>query len=471
MTRSTLPAWNALAVAAGVGMIALCAGTITDVDVFWHVEVGAYTLDGRGFPHPDPWAFTLPNERWHSTAWLSELVLAAVQRGLGWSGVVVLRLVMTVAIAVALARLLLRHQRSWAAPAVYTFVVIPLVGYVQERPQTLSLLFVIWLSARLRDLLIDGRAPRRLTFVGMTYVWACFHGLFVLAPGVLLLAVLGQVLDERRGAWTRLRPVVVTAVLATVVAGLTPMGPRLLLAPFTVSAAASGFIAEWRPTTLRADLAWGFFLMLLLLVVAWSRSTTRVPRAEVFVAVALAAFGLLYVRNAGLCSILLAPLVVQRMSQTWDVRSTLTLPRRPLLALGTLGLAASLLSYARYPALPIDRPAALSAVLMAQPQPLRVLNDYNISGYLISSTRGRVRLTVDGRADRYGSAFLDGYGKMRDGRPGWQARVLELDADVAVLNTSSVLDDLLVTELGWRQVTIDHGYVLLAAPTTVLRPG
>lgn len=465
-----VPAWNLVALAAGVGAVALSAGPISDVDVYWHVEVGAYTLHGHGFPQPDPWAFTLPNVHWHSTAWLSELVLAAVQRSVGWSGLVALRLVLSLLVSVALARLLLRGRSGWAGPAVYAVVVLPLVGYVQERPQTASLLFLLWLAGRLDPLLTRGELPRRWSFVAMTWIWACVHGLFVLAPAMLVLVGLAGLLDGGIASRSRFRSLAVTALLSTAVAGLTPMGPRLLLAPLTVGSAARGFISEWGPTTAAVPATWGMFVLAGVLFLAWARSATRVPRSEVLVALALLLFGLAAIRNAGPTSILLAPLTLRRMEATWDTSSQLRVARAPVAALGLLALLASCLSYLQYPALPPARPSRVAAVLAAQPAPLRVLNDYNVSGYLISTAGRRVRLTVDGRADRYGHDFLHRYDEGLNGETDWQAYVRSLRPDVAVLGKDSRLGELLIVRLGWRKVLVDHAYALYAAPTTVLAP-
>ncbi|MGB8649201.1 MAG: hypothetical protein WCD35_00930 [Mycobacteriales bacterium] len=445
-------------------MIALCAGPVSDVDVFWHVEVGAYTLRGHGFPHPDPWAYTLPGVHWHSTSWLSELVLAAAQRSTGWAGVVGLRLVVCVLVTAALARLLLRGRHGWAGPVVFTVIGMPLVFYVQERPQTASLLFLVWLAARLEALLAHGQAPRRWTFVAMSWLWACVHGLFVLAPGVLLLGALGLLLDHGRAALSTVRALVVTSALATAAAAFTPMGPRLLLAPLTVSSAARGIIAEWFPTNIGLPASWGLFGALTLLLLCYSRNSARAPRSELLVVAVLALIGFSAIRNAGPVSILLAPVLLRRMTGTWHTSSTLTLPRKPSLALAALALAAACGSYLQHPALAPLRPARIAAVLASQPKPVRVLNDYNVSGYLISTTHGKARLAVDGRADRYGHAYLTAYTDALNAGKDWEPFIRHLDPDVAVLGKDALTGRLLVVQLGWRRVLVDHEYALFVAP-------
>jgi hypothetical protein len=462
--RATLPGWNLLAAVAGLSAVFLCAGPISDPDVFWHVEAGAYTLHGKAFPFPDPWAYSLPNAHWHSTAWLSELVLAAVQRGTGWAGVVVLRLLLTIAITWSLYRLLVGKARSWTGPVCYTLVVIPITGYIQERPQTASLLFLVWLSARCHAFRSEGVVPRRRSFVLMTYLWALIHGLFVLAPACLGLLALGALLSRGRAAMGDVRRLIITAALTTVACALTPMGPRLLLAPLRVGSAAGGQVVEWLPTDFSILGTWGFAAILCLLAVAWARGQDPVPRGDVLWVLAISVFGFVAVRNAGPASILLAPVARQGLMRTFQTDSDLELPRKVVLPVVVLGLAAVTASYLRWPVLPTSAPARIARVLAAQPGQLRVLDDYNVSGYLVSSASPHVKLVIDGRADRYGHHFVEREGSAIQAQPHWQQFVDEFHPDVAVIGKDGPLSQLLVATRGWHVVLTDHAYQLLAAP-------
>jgi hypothetical protein len=464
-----VPGWHLLALAVGLGAVLFCAGPVSDVDVFWHVEVGAFTLHGQAFPHPDPWAYSRPGVHWHSTAWLTELALAAIQRSAGWAGIVVARAVLAALIVAVLYRLLVRRS-TWQGPLVFAIVVLPLTRYVQERPQTVSLLFVMWLARLSYCFLTTRTLPRRLWFVAMTYLWALVHGLFVLAPAVLAVLALGAGLARGRQARAEVRSLLSTAALATAISALTPMGPRLLLAPVTVGQAARGVVGEWFPTNLTTPACWGFAAVLAIVAAGWARSARPVPKDELLFVLAVAAFGFLAMRNAGVASILLAPLAVDWLETRLPARSQLTVGRRPFVVVASLGSAAVLAAYTHWPVLPSDRPAAIAEVLAAQPGKLRVFDDYNISGYLISRAGGHVSLVVDGRADRYGHAFLERERNAVLGGAGWQSFVHEVRPQVAVLGKDDPLAQLLVSVEGWRPVMDDHAYRLLRAPDVVFQP-
>lgn len=461
-------AWQLLVVVSALGSVLLVRGPLRDPDVFWHTLAGQYTLDGMRFPHPDPWSFTLPDAHWHTTAWLSEAVLALVYNGAGLAGLVGLRLALLLILLLALHRLLVQGWTGWSGPVAFTVVALPLTSFVQERPQTVSLIFCCWLAARSRDVLFDGRLPRRWSFVALTWIWALFHGLFVLAPGCLLLLALGTLLDGQEEGRKRARHLVGTALLALAAAALTPMGPRLLLAPFTVAAAAQRYIAEWAPTRLTSMGAWGFAGLTAILVVAWSRSGAAVARSQLLWVLTLDAFAFSANRNAAPVAILLAPVAATAMANTWSTVSTIRVSRRLLAVSGFVGLLVVSTSYATAPALSTSQPRRIATVLAEQPGVLRVLDDYNVSGYLLREAWPHIRVAVDGRADRYGDKELVRYSDAVNGRPGWQAYVSALRPDAAVLQKEAALSQLLVEVDHWQVVRTEGSWQLIAPPQSPL---
>lgn len=460
--KRTFPAWWSLAVVAALGALAMRNGPVSDVDLFWHIRVGDLLRQHLSFPYPDPWAYTVPDHHWHSTAWLSEIVLSLVHQAAGFTGIVALRLVLTLAFLAALFRVLVVGSHDRIAPVVYVITVLPAASYFQERPQTASLVFLVWLAARLRGFLEQDRPPHRWRTVAVIYVWACIHGLFVLAPGVLVLLGLCRLRSESRDT---ARSTLVTGALAGVAAGLTPMGPRLLLAPFTVGSAARGFIVEWAPTNIEVFGALGLFVFLALLLLGYARSAVPVPATELVVVLALGTFGLLAIRNAGPVSILLAPIVVRRLRAWRSGASTLTLPVAPVAALLSVALLAVGASFFTHPALD-DQPTRIADYLAAAPAGSRVLNDYNSSGYLIYRDGGHVLLSIDGRADRYGAKEIGRYQRAVQGDPSWREYVHDLRPDYAVVDEHSALVQLLQAVDGWQRVLTDRHLVLLRSPRT-----
>ena len=91
---------------------------------------------------------------------------------------------------------------------------------------------------------------------------------------------------------------------------------------------------------------------------------------------------------------------------------------------------------------------------------LRVLGPYNLSGYLREFGGDRVRLAIDGRADRYGDARIRRHNDLMSARGDWEAEISRLRPDVVVVDRTSPLRELLLLD-GWRQDIRDGDFVLL----------
>lgn len=460
--RTGVNGWWLLASVAAVGAVLLSVGSMHEVDLFWHIRVGEFTLHGQRFPHPDPFAFTLPHVHWHSTQWLAEVVIAKAYDVEGFGAIVALRLVLVCGLLTALFRLLVRRSDSWTGPAVFAMTAIPLTEFVQDRPALASLLFLCWLAGVVDRSLVTGVAPARWRFVVVTYLWATIHGLFVLAPGLLFfLAVLSwRSPDEVRRRSTK--SFALTALLTTAACAATPMGPRLLLAPITVANAARSFVVEWAPTNVLVFGALSLYLLLSFLLAASSRAASRRPIREILYVAAVGAFGLLAIRNVGPASILLAPVAVRWADAAWPTPSTIVVPRRLVAGLTALGVGVALLTQLGKPV--VERgPEHITRYLASEPEGVRVLDDYNLSGYLLLHAPN-IRVAVDGRADRYGQDFLKRYADAIRGAPTWKSWVTSLHPDLAVLHNGTALPELMRVELGWRVVMKDQEYLLLAPP-------
>jgi hypothetical protein len=468
--RRRTDAWTLFGVATALAVLVLRAGPIADPDVFWHIRVGLYTLHGQRFPFPDPWTFNRSGVHWHSTAWLSELSLAALQAGAGLAGVVALRFCLTAAMLYGLAAVLWKTASGPIAAALFFLMALPTAGFIQERPQAASMLFALALGVWLRTALLDELEPRLRTLLFVTYAWALIHGLFVLVPGVLMLLAVGVLADHGRAGRQRAMRLVGKAAACAAVAALTPSGPRLLTAPFTVGRAASGLISEWEPTSFAISSTWGFAVVLIVLAATWSQRNDASPRRELVMVLAVTAFGLMAYRNAGPASVLLAPLAAHRLSLLVPWRSGITVPRFAVVLSLLCAIAVAAVHWTTQPVLDRSTPHNLATQLAHQLPGTRVLNDYNISGYLIYSGVDDRALSVDGRADLYGRAFLQRYKRFSAGERGWQSYVNELHVDVALLHSDEPLTQLLVSQAGWRTVATEDAWSLLVAPGHELLP-
>lgn len=446
-------------VAAGT---ALSAYGNSDVDLFWHRVLGQRWISQLGFDVTnDPIAYT-PGRHWVPTSWSVEVAYALLVDHIGYGGVAALRCILALAFLSTLGVVLARRLPVWQAALWLAVVGLPASMVIQDRPQTFSLLLTVLILPAVWAWLERGDLPRPVVALGFTWLWANVHGLWVLPPALLSVAALVAV--AQRLPWRRAAALAGGCLLA---AALTPIGPELLLTPFRIRSSTAQ-IAEWTPTAIHAPFTWGFAAVLVALVAMWAR---RSPApAELWYSLAVTAFGLLAVRNAVFASLLLLPpLLVALRRAPARSRSTARMARPLVAAVVGLALLAGAATYLRIEPVSDAQPYDIAAALRAADRPLRVVNDYNVSGVLREFGGDRVRLAIDGRSDRYGSGRIDRYGRMLEGQAGWRPRLATLRPDAVVVDRRSALVELLRDD-GWTRVMRDGEMALLVPPGRPLGP-
>jgi hypothetical protein len=434
-----------------------------DPDLYWHRVVGAALLHGNWGLDPDPVSY-LPGH-WYSLSWLADVGYAAIVDWWGYAGVVGLRFVLAAAFFTALLALCCRASATPAASfVVVTVVALTAFPVLQDRPQTISLVLLAGWAGVVDRVYRGGARPRWWMVALLTWTWANLHGLWILVPATLLVLAARAAL-QRRDTSPRdaARPLLLLALVAAVSGACTPVGPKLLLSAWRVSSS-TGLIAEWHPTVPRAFGAWGLVAVLLLVVAGWARAREPVSWGDIAYGLVWAGFGFWAFRNAVPVSVLLAPLAVRSLASVAPHldRASARAPAWTLLAVAVLGLGAAAVRYTQVPVISPDQPAAIARTLAARGDS-HVMATYNISGFIREFGGDGVRVALDGRADRYGSARIERFVEAFRGEGDWRAVVLRYDPDYVVADRVTAFPELL-RGLGWRQVQRDGDFVLLAPP-------
>jgi hypothetical protein len=447
---------------------------INDLDSYWHVLIGRqilsrHILDGLG----TGWLAETPPP-WQTSQWLSEAMMAVTVGAAGWRGLIALRLLLTASILLVVGLTLLPRRPVPLAALVASVVMVGISDFAQDRPQTVSLLFVAALAWACSRRLTGRRPPHPAMVAAACLLWSQFHPLWVLAPAAYGLMALGAALDGARASHPALREPAV-ALVASLAGLVNPQGLSSFLLPLRFHSSTQQ-IAEWQPTTFSSLDAFALATVLGLGIVAWARTPDRVPRAEVLWLCAWTVFGLTAFRNVAPALLLSAPVALAITDRVWGARaSSWQRPSgsREATALGVAllltviaGTGVAVVKFSRLDPLR-DAPARHLAERLAQaPVPVRVFNAYDASGCLAAFGAGRVRLAIDGRADLWGTAYIKKVIDAQSLKPGWEGTFDGFHPDAAVLTRNTPLAVLLVREGTWREVAEDGDYVLLLPATS-----
>jgi hypothetical protein len=463
------------------GALWVAATPINDLDSYWHVEIGRemlarHTLDGLG----RQW-LGVPAGNWRTSQWLSEVTMYLSVDRFGWVALPVLRLLVACSLFAVYLLTLVRRRQPVASFAVLLLLVVGLEVLFQDRPQTLSLVFVALLAAACERLWTSGSRPSLLAVGGLTLLWAQLHGLWVLAPGAFALVAFGGMLDRGHARPGQVRSAL--ACSAASLAGLVnPQGAVSFLLPFTFRNSAESRINEWAATTFTMPLTGCWGLLICLTVVGWVRSSRRVPATELLWVFTWSVFGVLALRNVGPSMLLLAPVTVGALESAGGNRlkrlTTAPSGRESGILAGLLGvvvlLTAGFVGVAVATLDPIQNAPGLAIArrLAAVDGPVRVWNGYNVSGSLIAfggGGDGHLKLVVDGRSDLWGGTYIGRTVDAQSLSGGWEQTFRSFHPDAVVLPPDTPLVVHLRRAQNWQVARTDHDYVLLVPPGSQLR--
>ena len=436
---------------------------IRDVDLYWHLRAGQELRDGVPVDAiGSAWSYARDSIPWVTTQWLAEVTLHAVHASMGWAGLVAYRTI-TAAVAVALlAYSTLRGRPVILAGFPYLIAALATVAVSQERSNQASLIGAAGLGGVLISGLSQGRLPRWWLLLPATWIWASFHGGWVLVPMTLLLIALGRALDH--GIRDRVAVGAVGLGLATVVTGtLTPAGTASTFAIFRFSGATDA-IQEWRPTEPMHGLGYLTAVMAVLLVISLAR--TMSPVSVVVVSSILLIYSWTAVRNVAPALLLLAPLVADRLVAAFREVGRSPEPRwsapSGMIAAGVLVTVGLAMLPGRELLPTDDYPVGLAARIAELPGAQRVLNEYNVAGMVLFFAGRDDQVGIDGRTDRYGSDYIDSYLDLTSLKGDWRPLLAELAPTSALLEADGPLAHVLVAERGWVVVAEEGDWVLLS---------
>ncbi|MGL5817849.1 MAG: hypothetical protein ACRCYR_09825 [Phycicoccus sp.] len=456
----TVPRWLRLAplLVVLVGIAVRTTRPVDDTDTWFHLRAGEEIRGTFDLVGPDPWV-SFTSREWIRHQWLPDAAGSLVEQWGGLAAVAWLVPVAFVATTAVTYAMLRRHASVVVATAVTVLAVLAVSVSISARPQSISFPLTVVVTAAWLQSADDGRA--RPWLVPLTWVWACCHGFWFVAPALGAVVTVGMVLERAPRAHVIRAAAVAAACLAA--AAVTPVGPRLLLAPFQVDSI-TPYIEEWQPAPARLPtfVAAAVMVIATLLALAWRGG----PRwTELLLLGASAYLCVAHGRTIALAAAVTAPLLARAAQRL------LPLPREPVGRAEVLGVsaaaAAGLVVAAVLAPLVASRPgpslpAGLDGELAAQAPGTVVCNDYAAGGWLLWRHRQLVPV-IDGRTELYAVRDLEDYDDLLRAAPRWRDVADARGCDIALFPEDAPVVGAMRRD-GWRESGTDGTWVLLRRP-------
>jgi hypothetical protein len=460
--------WLFLAVALPV--LAAVLAPMSSVDLTYQLRAGADMIDTREIPTADTWTFTIAGLSWFDQQWGAQVVLAAVYQAAGWTGLVLLRALLTAIVVGATLAITLQRGLDPRLATVLTLLAFTVAAPAMAlRPQLFGM---TCFAITLWSLFLRRDRPRLLWLVPIVVaLWANLHGSFVLAPVMIGLAWLEDVHD---GAATARQTLLVGAA-SVLTACLTPFGPGVwaYAVGLTSNAGVTTRTTEWQPTSLRDPVGVLFFGSVVAVVALIARNGRRVAWPALLWLAVFAAIGIVAQRGIAWWPFV-AVAVVSRELAVSGVRPSREGSRRINVTVAALVVIAviALLPVWR----PVDpRTKAPAAVLTDAPPGVtqalreiarpgdRVLNP-QIWGSWFEFAVPEVLVAADSRIEIFPSTVWDELEAVGLGIGDWQDRLRRWEVSIVVAEADDVDFVGRLSTLGWRRIHADQDGVILVAP-------
>jgi len=491
-------------------VVALSLSPISNNDIFLHLRTGQIVLDEGTPPRLDDYSALALGRPFIAHEWLAGVLFRLTERLAGLTGLIVLKVIISLAMAGAL----YAAARTLGAPVLValgllTPVMVLVSARIMERPHLfsylLTALYLLLLARRRRP---EARGRPFWTFLPLQILWANLHGAFLLGPLVVLLAAAGNLID-----WlaARLRPPdpasrgrgrddeddgrlgeaarlggLACLLLAACLAN--PYGIELLKFPFALTRSSfMGEIYEWQPP-FSSDFASSYMALeyLLLGAIGIGVLTGAAVRAMRGAGPSPeGSFTLLLFGILGAMSLRMQRNVTDFALGTYPgIAATAAWLRtgrrersRAAAATGALGAFCLVLagwfvvngypyrSGSRRPfGFGIGRNIPVAAADYVQAEGLRgnAFNSYAAGAYLVYRFHPRVRVVMDSRNDVYGPELYADYNRALVDEQALRAMLERIDASFIFFEWPHASTTLaLARDLGWAMVYFDDTAVVM----------
>jgi hypothetical protein len=460
---------------------------VLDPDLFHEMALWRAALERGAMPRQDLFAYTPTVTPCVHHEWGTGMVVYAATRAFGTPGLLALKFLLSVVVAVLTALCARRRLREWACFCVLAPAALGMgfIGFATMRAQLFTLAFTALLLFLL-ELDREGARWWAAAWLAAYAAWLNLHAGFVV--GAALLAV-HWAEGTLRGRGAQPRILLVGLAMAALVFA-NPYGadyPRYLARALFMPRPA---IPEWQPLWLAPLRAWLLPPFILsLAVTAYALAKTGWRRLPGLAAALLCAgAGLRHGRHLSIYAVvwlcyapgwLEATPLGAALDRVWRQRERAL--RWGSAFLAALGIASVVLGGGWRLRIPCNAEDGLPGPFFRYPSgAVRYLKEAGFHGNLMTPFSAgayvswhlypAVKVSLDGRYDlAYRPGVLEEVNAFYDGAPGWRQTLARYPTDMVLARASAPVAALLEAQTSWRRVYRDGVYELFVRPGLSLR--
>jgi hypothetical protein len=456
-------------------------GLLGDGDTGYHIRTGEVILQTWRVPKHDIYSLHLPPLKWTAHEWMAEIIMAAIYRIAGLTGIVVF-----FAFLLAATHWLLYYTLRKKSQDILLCTFIAVLATATSsthwlaRPHAFSLLLtVIWYHLLDR---FQYKNERTLLYLPLLMLlWVNLHGGYFFGLILLMIYLTGNVVCSISGRPEQLqrhrsnvKSLFLILVATAGICAINPSGFEILWFPIRVTSDhfLMDRVTEYLSPNFHDFLPFKFMLLAAISIFALSRSALNL--IEVALITLLSYMALYSARHIPLFAIVAAPLLLRAGASIIDEMPEPFLQfyrnrNRNLTAIDTnlrgylwpsisavlvVGLLAA--GILRYHFDDKFFPVAAVEFLKKEAVAGNMFNHDEYGDYMIFAAWPHYRVFMDGRSDMYGKTLGSAYLKIANVQPGWKEILGTYDISWIIFDTYSALTAALRDQTDWQPIYSDQ---------------
>lgn len=176
--------------------------SVLDPDIWWHLSVGEWIVQQRAFPHNGIFSRTAADRPWMAYSWGYEVLLSRAYNWWSFMGIGLFGTVLTIAVALAVFRMLYRiSRRFWAAWLLSIVAYLGFLFNIAPRPMFFTVILYTLVLTLLFEAEYSGRVKALYWLPLVFLIWANVHIQFVYGLAVVALFAGMNLLKRVASAW------------------------------------------------------------------------------------------------------------------------------------------------------------------------------------------------------------------------------------------------------------------------------